>query len=127
MTIRIGGLASGMDIDSIVNDLMRVERTKVDKVNQDKTVLEWTRDRYNEVNKMFADFVLSTRESFGLTDASSGTLVNKSVNSLKWIKSAVATDSAIVDVSARSNAANGSYNVNVTQLASNWSSASKQS
>ena len=30
MPIRIGGLASGMDIDSIVNDLMRVERLKVD-------------------------------------------------------------------------------------------------
>ena len=42
MVIRIGGLASGMDIEGIVNDLMRVERIRVDKVSQDKTLLEWT-------------------------------------------------------------------------------------
>lgn len=126
MPIRIGGLASGMDIDSIVNDLMRVERTRVDKATQDKTVLEWTRERYNEVNKMFANFVLSTRESFGLTDTTYGSIISKSVNSLKWIKSAVAADSTIAEVSARSNAVNGSHHVKVHQLASNWSSASKE-
>ena len=126
MATRIGGLASGMDIDKIVQDLMRVERTKVDKVTQNKTKLEWTRDRYNEVNKIFADFVLNTRKAFGLTDTSSGTIVNNSVNSLKWIKSAVATDSAIADVSARSNAVNGSYHIKVHQLATNWSAASKE-
>lgn len=125
MPIRIGGLASGMDIDSIVNDLMRVERMKVDKAAQNRTVLEWTREKYNEVNKMIANFVLNTRNSFGLTDSSSGIIVNRSVNSLKWIKGASSSDSAIADASARSNAVNGSYNFTVHQLASNWSSASE--
>ena len=50
-----------MDIDSIVNDLMRVERLKVDKAVQNRTLLEWTREKYNEVNKMFANFVLNTK------------------------------------------------------------------
>jgi flagellar hook-associated protein 2 len=35
MSIRIGGLASGMDIDQIVTDLMRAERVKVDIVPED--------------------------------------------------------------------------------------------
>lgn len=126
MPIRIGGLASGMDIDSIVNDLMRVERLKVDKAVQNRTLLEWTREKYNEVNKMFANFVLNTRNAFGLMDSSSGTIVNRSVSSLKWIKSASASDPGVADVSARSNALNGSYTFTVHQLASNWSSASKE-
>ena len=124
MAIRLGGLASGMDIDSIVNDLMKVERLKVDNVVKNKTLLEWTRDKYNEVNKMFANFVLNTRSLFGLTETSSGTIINKSVSSLKWIKNATADDAAVVSVSARSNALNGNYSFTVKQLASNWSAAS---
>lgn len=122
--MRIGGLASGMDIDSIVRDLMSVERMKVDKVNQDKTHLEWTREAYNDVNKMFADFVLNTRQSFGLTMTSGGVINNKSVSSLDWIKSATIDNLNIADVSSRSNAVNGSYNINVRNLAENWSTAS---
>ena len=124
MPIRIGGLASGMDIDKIVSDLMKAERTRVDSVAQEKTLLEWTRDAYTDVNKLFAEFILKTRESFGLTDSSSGSVVNKSVSSLKWLKSAVTTNTGIADVSARANAVTGSYELNVTQLAANWSAAS---
>jgi flagellar hook-associated protein 2 len=126
MAIRLGGLASGMDIDSIVRDMMRVERIRVDKVSQKNTQLEWTREGYNEVNKWLAEFVLKTRESFGLTDSSSGVLLNRSVSSMKWVKAATAADPGIVEVSARSNAVNSSYDINVVQLAANWSAASKE-
>lgn len=124
--MRIGGLASGMDIDSIVNDLISIERMKVDKVYQDKTQLEWTRESYNEVNKKFADFVLNTRKSFGLTMASGGSIVNKSVSSLDWIKSASIDDENIASVSARSDAISGNYKIKVHNLASNWSAASSE-
>lgn len=52
MVMRIGGLASGMDIDSIVKDLMKVERMPLDKLTQDKQTLEWQRDDYREMNKL---------------------------------------------------------------------------
>lgn len=32
--VRIGGLASGMDIDQIVSDLMKAERMPLDKIKQ---------------------------------------------------------------------------------------------
>lgn len=48
--MRIGGLASGMDIDQIVSDLMRVERMKVDKLYQQKQVMEWQKADYREIN-----------------------------------------------------------------------------
>ncbi|MGB9975982.1 flagellar filament capping protein FliD [Thermovenabulum sp.] len=49
-TLRIGGLASGMDIDQIVSDLMKIERQKVDKLYQQKQILEWQREDYRNIN-----------------------------------------------------------------------------
>ena len=48
--MRIGGLASGMDIDQIVSDLMKAERMKVDKLYQQKQVMEWQKADYREIN-----------------------------------------------------------------------------
>ncbi|MGP4078937.1 flagellar hook-associated protein 2 [Pseudalkalibacillus sp. R45] len=53
--MRIGGLASGMDIDQLVKDLMKAERIPLDKMNQDKQLLEWKRDDYREMNKLLKD------------------------------------------------------------------------
>ena len=66
-----------MDIEGIVNDLMRVERIRVDKVSQDKP--RWNGpEANNDINKKFASFILNTRQSFGLTQTSGGTIVNRS-------------------------------------------------
>jgi flagellar hook-associated protein 2 len=54
--MRIGGLASGMDIDTLVKDLMKAERIPLDKLSQKKTLLEWQRDDYRAMNKLLADF-----------------------------------------------------------------------
>ncbi|ASA96920.1 MULTISPECIES: flagellar hook-associated protein 2 [Anoxybacillus] len=51
-TMRIGGLASGMDIDKIVGDLMKVERAPIDKLKQKKQLLEWQRDAYRDMNRL---------------------------------------------------------------------------
>ncbi|MCM3718458.1 flagellar hook-associated protein 2 [Fictibacillus phosphorivorans] len=53
--MRIGGLASGMDIDSLVKDLMKAERIPLDKLSQKKTLLEWQRDDYRSMNKLLTD------------------------------------------------------------------------
>ena len=42
--IRFGGIASGLDTESIVRQLMQVERMKVDRYAQKKQTLEWKRD-----------------------------------------------------------------------------------
>lgn len=56
MVLRIGGLASGMDIDSLVEKLMTAERIPLDKISQKKTYTEWQRDDYREINTMLLDF-----------------------------------------------------------------------
>lgn len=54
--MRIGGLASGMDIDSIVSDLMRAERMPLDQLKQKKQIIEWQRDEYRAMNTLLLDF-----------------------------------------------------------------------
>ncbi|MBN8193947.1 flagellar hook-associated protein 2 [Bacillus sp. NTK074B] len=54
--MRIGGLASGMDTDQIIKDLMKAERIPLDKLEQKKQYLEWQRDDYRDMNKMMFDF-----------------------------------------------------------------------
>lgn len=56
--LRISGLATGMDTDSLVKDLMRAERAPLDKITQKKQTLEWKRDSYREMNTL----LLSLRE-----------------------------------------------------------------
>ncbi|KZE52611.1 hypothetical protein AV649_12800 [Rossellomorea marisflavi] len=54
--MRVGGLASGMDTDQIIGDLMKAERIPLDKLNQKKQYLEWQRDDYREMNSQMLNF-----------------------------------------------------------------------
>ncbi|WP_233004492.1 flagellar filament capping protein FliD [Exiguobacterium aurantiacum] len=49
--IRFGGLASGIDTDTIIKQLMQAERVPVDKLEQKKQTTEWKRDAYREINR----------------------------------------------------------------------------
>lgn len=50
MTIRITGMASGMDIDLLVSDLMKAERIPLTKKTQKKTLLEYQMNLHRDVN-----------------------------------------------------------------------------
>ncbi|WP_064093078.1 flagellar hook-associated protein 2 [Rossellomorea aquimaris] len=54
--MRISGLASGMDTEQIITDLMKAERIPLNKLEQKKQYLEWQRDDYRSMNKMMFDF-----------------------------------------------------------------------
>lgn len=54
--IRLSGISSGLDTQSIVGDLMKIEQLKVDRATRNKTSLEWKRDAYSAVNTQLKDF-----------------------------------------------------------------------
>ncbi|MBE3568884.1 MAG: flagellar hook-associated protein 2 [Bacillales bacterium] len=56
MVTRITGLASGMDIDSMVKQLMTAAKVPLDKLKQQKQILEWQRDDYRDMNSALLDF-----------------------------------------------------------------------
>lgn len=51
--MRIGGIASGIDTDALVRDLMQAERKPLERVMQNKTRTEWQRDAYRDINTKF--------------------------------------------------------------------------
>ncbi|WIV18890.1 flagellar filament capping protein FliD [Paenibacillus polygoni] len=53
--MRITGF-SGMDVDSLVSSLMTAQRVPLDKLNQQKQLLQWTRDSYREINSQIINF-----------------------------------------------------------------------
>lgn len=82
--MRIGGLASGMDIDQIVGDLMKAQRIPLDKLYQKKTTFEWQRDSYRSINTkikafdtyLFDNFILSSNFNKKTVESSNSNLVS---------------------------------------------------
>ncbi len=54
--MRFGGLASGLDTDTIVKDLMRIEQMKVDKLKQQRQIVEWKKEDYRKTTNLLRSF-----------------------------------------------------------------------
>lgn len=46
---RIPGLATGMDTDQMVKDMLTSEQNKIDRVKQQQTLTEWKQEEYREI------------------------------------------------------------------------------
>lgn len=55
-TTRLTGLASSLDTEAIIKDLMNVSHIKVDKVEQQKQTLEWKQEFYKEITTKLYEF-----------------------------------------------------------------------
>ncbi|MGG0541466.1 flagellar filament capping protein FliD [Priestia aryabhattai] len=111
--VRVSGLASGMDIDQIVSDLMKAERMPIDKMKKQKQTLEWQRDDYRSMNLLLSDF---NNLAFNMTLQSS--------YSSKTVSSA---DETKVKASATSSAGNASYTLSNVTMATAAQSISANS
>lgn len=109
--MRIGGLASGMDIDTLVSDLMKAERMPLDKLTQKKQILGWQRDDYRGMNKLLADLDKTIFDG-----------VFRQATFLK--KTVTSSDDSKVTATAVSASANTSATIEVSQLAAaaSWKS-----
>ncbi len=56
MPMRLPGLSSGMDTESIVTELMRAQRMKSTKVENKITKLEWIQDKWKSLNTKLYSF-----------------------------------------------------------------------
>ncbi len=125
--LRITGIMSGIDTESMIESLMEAERVKVERVKQDRQLLIWRQEMYNDINKSFANFILNTRKLFGLTTVTStGAFLPNSYENLSWVKKATSSDPAKVAVSSTGGAFDGSYSIEVEQLAEGVSMVSKE-
>src|SRR5699024_12745454 len=101
--MRIGGLATGMDTEQLVDKLMAAERMPLDRMEQNKTKLTWERDGFRDINmtlleldNMMLDMKLSKR------------YISKSVSS---------SQESEVTVNASMSSANRTDSIQVNELA----------
>jgi len=106
---RITGL-SGLDTDTMVQELMKAERIPLDRLYQKRTLVEWKRDAYREVINRLRGLKSTF---FDIVNRSSYIL---STNSVK-VMSAKVGSNAYLDVTATADAKAGSHRVRVLQVA----------
>lgn len=104
MALRLSGLASGMDTDAIVQQLMEAQKMKNKKVEDKQTLLTWKQDKWKDLNtklyKLYTDS-LSKMRMQGSYQSKKGTT----------------TDENIATVTAGVEAPEGSHTLTVNKLA----------
>lgn len=101
--IRMSGMISGLDTESIVTALTSDYQTKVDKYKKSQTKLSWKQDAWKEVNTEVNDFYNS---------------LDKYRYSSAWnLQKATVSDATKATVSANGKAFNGTQTLEITQLA----------
>lgn len=101
--IRFGGLASGLDTDQIVKDLMKAESMPLNKLKQKKQLEEWKRSDYRDMNSLLLDLRTTV-----LDMKLQGTYLKSKVTS---------SNEQVVSATAKSGSINATTQINVSQLA----------
>lgn len=107
MSMRISGLASGMDIDQLVSQMMKAERAPLDRLKQDIQLMEWKRDQYREINTKMLEF----------RDLS----FDMKLQSTYLAQTATSSSESVVKATATPNATEGVYTLKVNKMASGGS------
>lgn len=105
MAVRLSGLSSGLDTESIIKELMSVQSMKLTKLENKKTKLEWKEDKWSELNtKIYALYT--------------GELSQMRLQSTYLTKSVTVSDSSKATITAGSSVPTGSHTVEIKSVAS---------
>ncbi|SHE72112.1 flagellar hook-associated protein 2 [Desulfofundulus australicus DSM 11792] len=110
-SLRIGGLASGIDTDSIIKELMKAQRIPLDRLNQDRQILLWQQEDYRAIY----DSLRSFRDK----------VFNMKLQATYLAKKASSSNEAAVTATANPTATPGTYTVTVNKLATGVSKVSQ--
>src|SRR5690625_7862278 len=94
-----------MDIEAMVNKLMEAERMPLNRMYQQQTTLEWKRDAFRDINSKLLEL--------------DNMMLDMKLSTSYKPKVATSSQESAVTATASSNASNGSYEIEVTHLASN--------
>lgn len=121
-TNRIPGLATGMDTDQVVKDMLIGEQNKIDKIKQQQQTTKWKQEEYREIIKdakslyakyfdpLSKDYILSTK-SFSTTSITSS---NNSVVTATGGAGSIASNYTF-EVDAKATSAQMSSNISISK------------
>ena len=105
MPLRLSGLSSGMDTESIVQELMKAQRLKSTKLENKVTTLDWKQEKWKALNTKIYSFY-------------TGPLAKLKMQGSFQTKKGTSSDESKLEVKANSNAAAGTHKIEVKAVAS---------
>ncbi|MBE6062472.1 MAG: hypothetical protein E7207_02665 [Clostridium butyricum] len=109
MTIRISGMATGLDIDSIVKDSMKPYQLRIDNERKQKQIMQWKQEQYQSIMKDVTAFY----NKYLTVDGKNSLYSSSAYNQTKF----TSANENVVSVTGSSDASISDYKVSVTQLA----------
>src|SRR5699024_5818413 len=110
--MRIGGLATGMDTEQLVDKLMAAARMPLDRMEQDKAKLTWKRAGSRDINKAL----------FALDNMILYLELSKTYNT----KNGNSSQENAVSATGLTSTSNGTYSIKVEKLATSAINVSKE-
>lgn len=106
---RVSGMASGLDTEALVAKLMKLETAKVDKVKQQKQVLEWQKTAYRDITSSLTALKNKYFNVTSSTNLFSANAFNKTAVTV--------SDPTVVSVTGSSTAGAATHSVKVNNIA----------
>lgn len=104
MTMRLTGMYSGLETETIIQELVKAKSVKVDKLNKEKTKMEWKQEAWGDLNKKIKSFW-------------SKTVSNMRFESSFYKKTTTVSNSSAVSVITGDGAMNGVQTLSIKELA----------
>jgi flagellar hook-associated protein 2 len=105
---RYWGLASGLDVDSIVTALVSNDQSRIDKANQQKQTIEWQQTAYQSIASSMTTFENNYLDIIGS---------NSILSSKTYAVYNASSDNSAISVIANSSAAAGQHVISVSNSA----------
>lgn len=105
MAVRISGLVSGLDTDSIVQELVSAYATKKEDIEKKQTKLSWQQDAWKEMNTKIYSFYSTSLTEF------------KFMSNFDGMKKTTVSDSTKATITAGNSVINGTQTLKINQLA----------
>ncbi len=113
MGLRVGGLASGLDTNALIDAMIKFERRPLDLIQQQKADVELQQSLFRDLNTK----LLALREAASAIDNRTSGLTGASFDEELLAFTASSSDESILEVTATGSASPGSFDVHVEQLA----------
>ncbi|WP_373844449.1 flagellar filament capping protein FliD [Clostridium sp.] len=108
--IRITGLNTGLDVDALVEKMLKADQTKIDQVKQQQQLITWKQEAYQDIISDIKDL---QNTYFDVTDSDKYLLTSNNYNNM----TVTSSDSSVVTAKASADAAAGTYKIKVSQVA----------
>ncbi|WP_297438291.1 flagellar filament capping protein FliD [uncultured Clostridium sp.] len=112
--MRIGGLASGLDTDTMVKQMMMPYQMKVDRVKQDSMLLDFKQQLYRDINKEMRDLYTKYFDVGSTANKDTNLILNSNYDTVSFESS----NKGVVTATGLAGAKTGKYDVEVKNMAS---------